>query len=347
MTDEEKNEIINAIKEESVDVNDLEKVETLDDATSLPATQNSKVVTVPINLLAKPAIDAAANADAAAEHAKEEAKKATEAATLANKAAEEAQNISSEFESKLEKEISDRQIADTENKNLIEGDPGTVKNNIRNSFTYLGNFNTWTETQVELDKLHSQGEDYTKVGEFRMQLNNRNIIVRNFVQNWATGVFTQTVQGSIQWNVETQTMDQSLNIKTYERRYNEGTGWTTWKEGTAKIELAQELSTEEGSENKAISQKTVSEAVDFINNGESTAAEQIEVGDIEDNTMLRNNGTTYAYNGRASSDYIDIEKYAGKELTLLWGGTWRDSNSYCLYNADKQFIPVLSPSQYI
>lgn len=347
MTDEEKNEIINAIRAESVDVNDLEKVETLDDATSLPATQNSKVVTVPINLLAKPAIDAAANADAAAEHAEEEAKKATEAATLANKAAEEAQNISSEFESKLEKEISDRQIADTENKNLIEGDQGTVKNNIRNSFTYLGNFDTWTGTQVELDKLHSQGEDYTKVGEFRLLLNGRNLIVRNFVQSWATGVFTQTVQGPIQWNAGTQAMDQSLSIKTYERQYN-GTEWTMWKEGTAKIELAQELSIEDGSENKAISQKAVGEAVDYINNGESTAVEQIEVGDIEDNTLLRNDGITSAYKGRASSDYIDIEKYAGKELTLLWGGMWPDSNSYCLYNADKQFISrSLTKSTYL
>lgn len=259
MTEEEKNEIINAIRAESVDVNDLEKAETLDDATSLPATQNGKVVTVPISLLAKPAIDAAANADAAAEHAEEEANKATEAAISANKAAEEAQDISSEFESKLEKEISDRQIADTENKNLIEGDPETVKNNIRNPFIYLGNFDTWTETQVELDKLHSQGEDYTtKVGEFRMQLNNRNIIVRNFVQNWATGVFTQTVQGSIQWNTESQTMDQSLNINTYERRYNEGTGWTTWEEGTAKIELAQELG---DSDDKILSQKVVTDEI--------------------------------------------------------------------------------------
>lgn len=344
MTEEEKNEIINAIKEESIDVNDLEKVETLDDASSLPAIQNGKVVTVPINLLASPAIEAAQNANsaaenanAAAEHAEEEANKATEATVLANKAAEEAQNASSELESKLETEISNRQIADTENKNLIEGDPETVKNNIRNPFTYLGNFDTWTEIQAELGKLHSQGEDNTKVGEFRLLLNGRNLIVRNFVQNWATGVFTQTVQGSIQWNVETQTMDQSLNVKTYERQYN-GTGWTTWEEGTAKIELAQKLSTEEGSEKKAISQKAVSGAVDEINNGESTVAEKIEIGDIEDNIILRNDGTAVTYSGRASSDYIDIEKYAGKELTLLWGGTWPDSNSYCIYDAEKRFV---------
>ena len=343
MTDEEKNEIINAIKAESIDVNDLENVETLDGATSLPAIQNGKAVTVPISLLASPAIEAAQNANSAAENANtaaehaEEANKAAVATVLANKAAEEAQSASSELESKLETEISNRQIADTENKNLIEGDPETVKNNIRNPFTYLGNFDTWTEIQAELDKLHSQGEDNTKVGEFRMQLNNRNLIVHNYVQSWETGIFTQTIQGSIQWNAETQIMDQSLNIKTYERQYN-GTEWTIWEEGTARIELAQELSTEEGSENKAISQKAVGEAVDEINNGESTGAEQIEIGDFEDNRFLNNSGAVFSINGRAVSDYIEIEKYAGKELTLLRGGTWLDSNSYCLYDADKHFI---------
>lgn len=233
-------------------------------------------------------------------------------------------------------------------KKLIEGDKATVTNNNRNAFVWLGNFETWAEAQTEIDKLHSTGEDNTKVGEFRLLLNGRNLIVRNFVQNWATGVFTQTVQGSIQWNAETQTMDQSLNIKTYERRYNEGTGWTTWEEGTAKIELAQELSTEEGSEKKAISQKAVSEAVDEINNGKITVTEQLELGDIEDNILLRDNGITVAYSGRASSDYIDIEKYAGKELTLLWGGKWGDSNSYCIYDANKQFISrSLTKSTYL
>lgn len=95
MTDEEKNEIINAIKAESVDVNDLEKVEALDDAISLPAVQNGKVVTVPIGLLAKPAKEAAENANAVAEHAAEEANNATEAAILAKTAAEEAKSAAS------------------------------------------------------------------------------------------------------------------------------------------------------------------------------------------------------------------------------------------------------------
>lgn len=95
MTDEEKNEIINAIRAESVDVNDLEKVETLDDAISLPAVQNGNVVTVPIGLLSQPAKEAAENANAVAEHAAEEANNATEAAILAKTAAEEAKSAAS------------------------------------------------------------------------------------------------------------------------------------------------------------------------------------------------------------------------------------------------------------
>lgn len=145
--------------------------------------------------------------------------------------------------------------------NALKGEPSAVSNNIRNAFIYLGDFATWAEAQTELDKLRSKGIDYTKIGSFRMLLNGRNVEVHNWVQNWTSSIFTQTVQGSIKWDAESQTMNQSLNINIYERRYTEGTGWTTWQEDTAKIGLAQELSTEEGSENKAIFQKAVSEAL--------------------------------------------------------------------------------------
>lgn len=145
-----------------------------------------------------------------------------------------------ELETKLEKEISDRQTADTEHKNLISGEQSVVTNNIRNAFIYLGNFATWNEAKAELDKLHSQGADNTKIGNFRILLNGRNIEVNSWVQNWATGVFTQTVRGSIQWNDESQTMDQSLNINTYERRYNEGAGWTAWVKNVKDISEATE-----------------------------------------------------------------------------------------------------------
>lgn len=114
-------------------------------------------------------------------------------------------------------------------KKLIEGDKSTVTNNNRNAFVWLGNFETWDEAQVEIDKLHSTGEDNTKVGEFRLLLNGRNLIVYNYVQNWATGVFTQIVKGSIKWDEGSQTMDQSLSIHEYERIYNEGNGWGEWK----------------------------------------------------------------------------------------------------------------------
>lgn len=182
--------------------------------------------------------------------------------------------------------------------NALKGEPYAVSNNIRNAFTYLGNFVTWAEAQTELDKLHSLGEDNTKIGSFRMLLNGRNIEVNNWVQSWATGVFTQMVQGSIQWNDESQTMDQSLSINTYERRYNGGTGWTTWEEGNAKIELAQELSTEEGSEKKAISQKAVSEALSPLQNLgifiELVYTEVVD-GKVMTATGTEKTGTDYIY----------------------------------------------------
>lgn len=231
-------------------------------------------------------------------------------------------------------------------KKLIEGDKATVSDNNRNAFVWLGNFETWAEAQTEIDKLHATGEDNTKVGEFRLLLNGRNLIVRNFVQNWATGVFTQTVQGSIQWNVETQTMDQSLNIKTYERRYNEGTGWTTWEEGTAKIELAQKLSTEEGSEKKPISQKAVSEAINSCIKGSNL----VGVMSFDENKFLSNMldpqqwviGSYYDAKGEINSNpnfscvELDVSELIGKELYI----TIKNSgSSYCGFKTtDGNFI---------
>ena len=139
-----------------------------------------------------------------------------------------------ELDSKIENEIKARESADATHSSLLQGKPDSITNNIRNPYTYLGSFKTWTEVQAELDKLHNTGgkdgtgqPDQTKVGEFRVQLDGRNLIVRNWVQNWSTGVFTQTVEGSIRWNGET--MEQSLQTNTYERTYNAGSGWGEWK----------------------------------------------------------------------------------------------------------------------
>lgn len=149
--------------------------------------------------------------------------------------------------------------------NIVRGEAASISDNIRSPYTFIGNFATWAEVQTELDRLHNSdgGADNKVIGEFRVLFDGRNLLVRNWVQNWATGVFTQTVEGSVRWNGET--MEQSLQIATYERTYNEGSGWGEWEEGTAKIELAQELSTEEGSEKKAISQKAVTVALNSYN----------------------------------------------------------------------------------
>ena len=236
-------------------------------------------------------------------------------------------------------------------KKLIEGDKATVTNNNRNAFVWLGNFETWAEAQTEIDKLHATGEDNTKVGEFRLLLNGRNLIVRNFVQNWATGVFTQTIQGSIQWNVETQTMDQSLKIKTYERRYNEGTGWTTWEEGAAKIELAQELSTEEGSEKKAISQKAVSIEIKKITTPlEKELKEEYSynyISNSEFNGILRKDNSISDYDGYKSSDYIAIPKTCTKIITE---NVYPIQNALCgflLLSTDKTVIAYFGGSNEI
>lgn len=113
--------------------------------------------------------------------------------------------------------------------NIVRGETGYISDNIRSPYTFIGNFATWAEVQTELDRLHNSdgGADNKVIGEFRVQLDGRNLLVRNWVQNWATGVFTQTVEGSVRWNGET--MEQSLQIATYERRYNEGSGWSEWK----------------------------------------------------------------------------------------------------------------------
>ena len=236
-------------------------------------------------------------------------------------------------------------------KKLIEGDKATVSNNNRNAFVWLGNFETWAQAQAEIDKLHATGEDNTKVGEFRLLLNGRNLIVRNFVQNWATGVFTQTVQGSIQWNVETQTMDQSLNIKTYERRYNEGTGWTTWEEGTAKIELAQELSTEEGSEKKAISQKAVSIEIKKITTPlEKELKEDYSynyISNSEFNGILQKDNSIRDFEGYKSSDYIAIPKTCTKIITENVYPTQNALCGFLLLSTDKTVIAYFGGSNEI
>lgn len=86
MTNEDKQELLNAIKAESQSVDELEEVGSLDGVKSLPAMRGTEAVSVPLNLLGKPATDAAALAKAAAEAAT----KSKEAADTSAKAADDA-----------------------------------------------------------------------------------------------------------------------------------------------------------------------------------------------------------------------------------------------------------------
>ena len=73
MTTEEKDEIKKAvladIQAESQDVSELEVVDTLDGVQSLPTMKGGQLVSAPVNLLSKPATDAAAKAEVATQDA--------------------------------------------------------------------------------------------------------------------------------------------------------------------------------------------------------------------------------------------------------------------------------------
>lgn len=86
LTNEEKTELINAIKAESQSVDELTEVDSLENVKSLPAMRGTEVVSVPVSLLSKPAEDAAKVANAAATSANNAAKSATDAAASANEA---------------------------------------------------------------------------------------------------------------------------------------------------------------------------------------------------------------------------------------------------------------------
>lgn len=90
MTEDEKQELLNAIKAESQSVDELEEATSLDNVKSLPAMRGEDVVSVPISLLGKPATEAAAVANSAAATANEKASLAETAAVAAASAVETA-----------------------------------------------------------------------------------------------------------------------------------------------------------------------------------------------------------------------------------------------------------------
>lgn len=97
LTEEEKQDLLNAIRQESTGIDELETAESLDGLTSLPAMSGDKLVRAPIALLSKPAADAAqdartaaGNADTAATAAGSAARNAAEKAREADEAAKKA-----------------------------------------------------------------------------------------------------------------------------------------------------------------------------------------------------------------------------------------------------------------
>ena len=98
MTQEELvQEVLDRVLQSSTGVEDLETVTSLSGVKSLPGEKDGKMVNVPLELIGKPASDAAARAEAAAKKAEgavagleEKTQAATEAATKANEAAAKA-----------------------------------------------------------------------------------------------------------------------------------------------------------------------------------------------------------------------------------------------------------------
>ena len=112
ISQEDIQQVLNAIKAESQGVQGLETVTSLNGVNSLPGVKGNELVNVPMTLLQKPATDAAAAANAAAQAANtaaqtagtaaeeaEEAKDAaSSAAVTANEAAGKAQQAATQYE---------------------------------------------------------------------------------------------------------------------------------------------------------------------------------------------------------------------------------------------------------
>lgn len=69
ISQEDIQQVLNAIKAESQGVQELEEVTSLNGVNSLPAVKGNELVSVPVSLLQKPATDAAAKAETAAQKA--------------------------------------------------------------------------------------------------------------------------------------------------------------------------------------------------------------------------------------------------------------------------------------
>ena len=90
LTTQDKQDLLNALKADSLSMDELPSVSTLDGILSLPAVKDGDLVSAPLSLLSTPATTAAARAETAASAASSAATAAKEATTAASSAAENA-----------------------------------------------------------------------------------------------------------------------------------------------------------------------------------------------------------------------------------------------------------------
>ena len=95
ITQDDIQQVLNAIKAESQGVQELETVDSLNGVNSLPGVKGNELVNVPMTLLQKPATDAAATANAAAQAANMAAQTANAAASTATEAKNAANSAAS------------------------------------------------------------------------------------------------------------------------------------------------------------------------------------------------------------------------------------------------------------
>ena len=95
ITQDDIQQVLNAIKAESQGVQELETVDNLNGVNSLPGVKGNELVNVPMTLLQKPATDAAATANAAAQAANTAAQTANAAASRATEAKNAANSAAS------------------------------------------------------------------------------------------------------------------------------------------------------------------------------------------------------------------------------------------------------------
>ena len=86
ISQEDIQQVLNAIKAESQGVQELETVDSLNGVNSLPGVKGNELVNVPMTLLQKPATEAAAAANEAAQAANTAAQSANAAASTATEA---------------------------------------------------------------------------------------------------------------------------------------------------------------------------------------------------------------------------------------------------------------------